>query len=1019
MIPVKNIKIVKKMICVLVTATLLQACGGGGSGGDDANNGGGASGGTAGGDSSGGGNNGVEVDTTPDIPSFSIGSVPINETVERQFTVSGVNQAITISIDGGEYAIGSGAFATTEGTVENGDIVRLRIQSTDTFDSLATATITLGRESFEISVTTIEEDLLPDDISFSPVSGQRQNTVIESEALLVGGINSTATITVQNGEYAVDGGPFTRDAGEIINGQTVQLRLSTSSAFFTETIALLSVGEGEYRFSATTLVEDASPETLTLESVEGVELETLILSEKVTIEGINTVVPLQISGGEYSIDDGEFTSEAGTIVLGQTLQLRLRSNTQTETEASMTVTVGNVSTSFSATTRSENTPPEVVFLYPWNDSLITSTSSNIRGVAIDHSGIESVRVNGELATLGEPEIVDGVTRVEWSLFTELAYGANSIEVEATDTKGNLAEDNSLSLRREIYTPFDFSVDEANNRIVGFSRGFSIVSASLDDGELTHIANINQSVNLGLSCFREDTGDIYYATYSFPDQNYSLRSYNINTHIELALGTVSEIPSGVEDGFGRLSNLVCDSQTDSLYLLRSASAFNGSDRNNVEIVEVTLDEIPIQSVFVKTGDVGFEDWTPYKIILSDGHIISHYDGRTGDVQSINLEDKSVETLVTDFNEFNIVSAVDLSEERMFYSDRNAVSAINFDVLTTSEISRVEGDAPLYLSGPLDMEYLVTDNKLLVSDFQLNAIVEVDVETGEREELVAERVGAGPHIISARDTYLSRDSSTLYVIDDGANAGNKIVAVDLATGNRTKIGSIESEFSGFASSITADEDSGTLYVGIGDQIVSVDLETEINTVIASQSVGIGAIYSNVADLIFDKTENRLLFIDAFRSALYELDLSNGVRSLISQDGVVGEGLALSDPRSAVFSPDKTAVYVTSSINDAVLSIDLVSGNRSVFINSCIDSDNVENWLNFGSFSEIYLAEASNTLYIANGGATLAYDLNTDECSAGPYTAPKAYEVTNNGELLFISFNEIAVVDMESFQTAIISR
>lgn len=989
---------IRKTMSILVAAAALQACGGGGGGDND---------------------DGPVVDTTPDTPSVAGEAVQVGESVERRFTVSGINQPIAISIEGGEYAVGSGEFGLAAGTVQNGDAVTVRIQSSDTFEGLATATVTLGTVSFDIEVATEAEDLLPEAITFAPLAMQLQNVTVDSNEIVVDGINNTVMISIENGEYSIDSGAFSSDPSTLDNGQTVQLRLSTSGDFSTETIASVTIGEGQYAFSATTLAEDPVPDTLSFEMQEEVEPETSYSSEVLTIAGINTAAPLEVSGGEYSIDGGEFVSEASTIMLGQTIQLRLLSSSDTETQADVTVTIGGLAASFSVTTRSENIPPEMTFVYPWENSMIDSGSTVVRGLATDLSGIESVMVSGELASLGEPEVIDGLTQVAWSAQVQLSYGENIIDVDVEDTKGNLSEDNMLAIRRETPYPLTFSVDAINNRVLGFGNT-SLVSASLDDGAITHIADISNSVQSGLSCLRADTGDVYYALSSFIDPNiHNLRRYNINSNIEVALGSVAIEPSDIDVGsndFASLSDLVCDSDTDSLYILRSVL------RNAVsiysEIAEITLDEIPTELVFAKTGDVGLESWTAKEMTLIDGRLVTNNKGDNGDILSIHLEDKSVETLFTNFTEFLSTFAVDFSRRQWFYTDTTNVFSVSMDTQTIENISSIERDGQLPFPQDRTMELLKAENKLLVSDAGLNALVEVDVTTGERREVVAERVGSGPHMIAIRDSYLSRDGSTLYVLDDGGNAGQKILAIDLATGNRTKIGSISSPSNIRVGGIAADEDTGTLYASVGDEIIALDLETEVSTVIASQSVGTGAVYSNVTDLIFDAAEGRLLFTDSGRDALYDVNLDTGVRSIVSQEGVTGDGAALANPVSVVFSADKQSVYVANQQDDSILSIDLATGNRSVFINTCIGTSGEDNWSLGQNLQEMHLDAESNILYIVNNRA-LTYDLNTNACSIVSNRGPSGFSVIDSGELLFLAFREVVVVDRESSQTAIISR
>ena len=76
-------------------------------------------------------------DTSPD--DFDMDSqteVPLSEYIESEiFEISGINTETEISIVGGEYSINNGAFTDSESTVENEDLIQVRVMSADTIDT--------------------------------------------------------------------------------------------------------------------------------------------------------------------------------------------------------------------------------------------------------------------------------------------------------------------------------------------------------------------------------------------------------------------------------------------------------------------------------------------------------------------------------------------------------------------------------------------------------------------------------------------------------------------------------------------------------------------------------------------------------------------------------------------------------------------------------------------------------------------------------------------------------------------
>lgn len=98
----------------------------------------------------------LTVNTTPDAFSFiaqtgaALNSVATSNTI----TVAGINSASAISIVGGTYSIGGGAYVSTPGSVNNGDTVTVRQTASASYNTLTTATLTIGGVSGAFNVTT-------------------------------------------------------------------------------------------------------------------------------------------------------------------------------------------------------------------------------------------------------------------------------------------------------------------------------------------------------------------------------------------------------------------------------------------------------------------------------------------------------------------------------------------------------------------------------------------------------------------------------------------------------------------------------------------------------------------------------------------------------------------------------------------------------------------------------------------------------------------------------------------------
>jgi len=198
-------------------------------------------------------------DNIPDAFSF----VPINDALRNtaytaSIVVSGINIETPISISGGEYAINLGDYTAINGMVSNNDEVTVRLTSSSSFSAPTTATLVVGGESAEFTVTTLQGGT-PDMFSFTERLNTVPNSWIESNDITLSGINGEASISVQNGEFSVNDQPFGAAASIVADGDRVKLRHISSRALGETTSTMLTIGASSGEFvSKTTLVYDNS-----------------------------------------------------------------------------------------------------------------------------------------------------------------------------------------------------------------------------------------------------------------------------------------------------------------------------------------------------------------------------------------------------------------------------------------------------------------------------------------------------------------------------------------------------------------------------------------------------------------------------------------------------------------------------------------------------------------------------------------------------------------------------------------
>lgn len=208
-------------------------------------------------------------------------------------------------------------------------------------------------------ISSLPIDLTPDAFRLPEVLDVERGTLVQSDAVTVSGIEGAAPIAVSDGEYQVDGGPWSSVPGLVLNGAVVRVRLTSSTAYWTRSTATLTIGGVSADFSIRTVEEpaDSVPDTFAFIASTNVLRSTVVESDAITVSGVNRPTPISITGGEYRIDAGNWTSAAGTVVNGAVVRVRLISAATYSSAREAVLTIGGVVGTFSVTTRAQPTAP--------------------------------------------------------------------------------------------------------------------------------------------------------------------------------------------------------------------------------------------------------------------------------------------------------------------------------------------------------------------------------------------------------------------------------------------------------------------------------------------------------------------------------------------------------------------------------------------------------------------------------------------------------------------------------------
>jgi hypothetical protein len=230
------------------------------------------------------------------------------------------------------------------------------------------------------------------------------------------------------------------------------------------------------------------------------------------------------------------------------------------------------------------------------------------------------------------------------------------------------------------------------------------------------------------------------------------------------------------------------------------------------------------------------------------------------------------------------------------------------------------------------------RLLVaaSSVASSGIVAIDLATGNRTPFSSASVGTGPALSGPASMVLDPLGQRVIVSDLSEGA---LVAVALATGNRSTIsgGGVGSgPFMFFGIGLAFDPVGRTLFGPQRSGFGEVDSVSLVRRIVADQDVGLGDRIANPQALVIEQTSGTptsLLYLQGGFGNLYRLDLATSNRQVISGEGFSGPSLVpavdmVLDRRPA--ANGRAALVLLGGSTPALVSVDLVTGTRTLLTN-----------------------------------------------------------------------------------------
>ena len=261
-------------------------------------------------------------------------------------TITGLDIPVdAFCTNGAEMSVNGGAYTSNTQTVNPGDSIRIRMESSNVYSTEKITSVSVGVTNTTFKIKTKSEPLnIPNAFEFEDVQDAPLNSYVLSNAVTITGLNVIGTVSAPVGaESSINDGPFSATTKLVNNGETIRLRVLTSGTLGDSITTGVSVGTGPLvPWTVTNVViADDNPDFFDFPDKTDQIANTYVTSDILNITGITVPTAVNITNGQFRINGGSWVT-SGDITNNQTLQLRLLSSTEPGGEVSTTVSIGNV-----------------------------------------------------------------------------------------------------------------------------------------------------------------------------------------------------------------------------------------------------------------------------------------------------------------------------------------------------------------------------------------------------------------------------------------------------------------------------------------------------------------------------------------------------------------------------------------------------------------------------------------------------------------------------------------------------
>lgn len=814
----------------------------------------------------------VDRDNTPSDFSLSAQTpnpVALNaQVLTNSYTVAGVNDSINVSVSNGEYRIDEEDWASEDTTISEGQTITLRITASSSFSTNVNASLTLGSETQNITVTTLDRDNTPDDFTFTgtPSGLVLPGTTVTSNTVTISGLNDIVNVTVDNGEYKIDDGNWVAFADTISNGQTITLRLIASDQFDAPKNATLSVGSVSKTLSTTTEPRDNTPTDFTLQPTPA----NLVLPEAevnfaaITVDDVNDDVLFKLSAGEYQINGGAWTAanttDGDAITVAQDDQITIRATAPAEYEATLdiAVTIGDTTKNYSIETQVRDAQPDPIAFEQQSDvdyeTVLNSNTVTVSGINTSLG----VRIEG-----GEYQINNGQSDAS-------AWFAESSENQTINNNQTLTlRCTSGDKGNQETTATLYLIDEENSAETGYV--FSVTTQADSEKPTVNIlfpppVSMSEGSDVYVRGTATDVRGQFDVQGEEGARTITLKLNGVDTE-----ATVYQENENLDEIEWALTAPLTNGMENTITVSVSDEAANASDNQSVMVKQDV-----ITNAFPDNVNPFVE---PYLIDIyqTDSELSAFIsDLSVGNVIRVDLL-SGERTIFTNGEVTNFYGVHIGSDDSLYVSDPGVSEVFKYDL---EQVAPVQSFSQNLINGPFEMEFVENENAVFVTSD--GGVVKID-----------------------------SDGEQSWFSNAGENIPNSEVEIGTATG------------------LTYDEVGNLFYLydRTNDSIIAIS-EDGSRRVLSGGGEGSGPEFGfDIESIYFSKSLNSILVSDIKSDVILRVSIDSGDREILSGNASPNATNSFDEPWGIASVDSLGFALVVDVRAKMLLAVDLKSGNRVV--------------------------------------------------------------------------------------------